>query len=239
MSTADEFAAELSAVEIHYGPRASIGPISAAVRPGAVLGLIGMNGSGKTSLLRALCALQPVDAGHVRVYGEPVVAGEPVPGLGAMIEEPRFYPWLSARENLVLAAGGRDAWRARIRDVIAAVGLTDAADVRVAEFSQGMRQRLGLARALLGDPRLLVLDEPTNGLDTSAMAQMRELIAGWASRGTAVVVTSHLMSEVEAVADDVLVLNAGELLLNVSMADVLDRWGSVSEMYQRTVMQPA
>jgi ABC-2 type transport system ATP-binding protein len=230
-------AVELSEVEIRYGPRASIGPVDAVVHPGRVLGLIGANGSGKTSILRAICGLQQAHAGQVRVFGRAVRAGVPVSGVGAMIEEPRFYPWLSALDNLLLAAGGRQPWVARIDALLDSVGLGQVRDTAVAEFSQGMRQRLGFARALLGDPRLLLLDEPTNGLDARGTVQIRGLLRAAVDQGMTLILTSHLLTEIEALADEVLVLNAGRQLHSGTTADAVERWGSVSAMYEDIVTQ--
>lgn len=227
----------MSQIEIHYGARATIGPVSASVRPGAVLGLIGTNGSGKTSIMRAVCALQRVDAGAIRVFGRPVQPGVPVAGVGAIIEEPRFYPWLSAIENLQLAAGGRAEWNRGLGSALEHVGLSEVARVAVAEFSQGMRQRLALARVLLGEPRLLVLDEPTNGLDAEGIAQLRNILGALVARDTAIVIASHLLSEIEAIANDVLVLSAGQVLVSSATSDIVGRWGSVSKMYERVVAQ--
>jgi ABC-2 type transport system ATP-binding protein len=230
-------AVELREVEIRYGPRASIGPVDAELHAGHVLGLIGANGSGKTSILRAICGLQQAHAGDVRVFGRVVRAGVPVAGVGAMIEEPRFYPWLSAVDNLLLAAGGRQAWVAGIDMVLDAVGLGDVRDTAVAEFSQGMRQRLGIGRALLGKPRLMVLDEPTNGLDARGTVEIRGLLRAAVDQGTTLILTSHLLTEIEALADDLLVLNAGRQLHAGPTTDAVDRWGSVSAMYEHIVTQ--
>ncbi|MGH2919329.1 MAG: ABC transporter ATP-binding protein [Solirubrobacteraceae bacterium] len=228
-------AAQLQDIEIRYGARVTIGPISAAVAPASVLGLIGPNGSGKTSIMRAMCGLQRLHAGEIRVLGTRVEPGVPVPGVGAMIEEPRFYPWLSAPENLLLAAGGRRAWSDRIASVLEQVGLADTVERPVGAFSQGMRQRLGVARALLGQPKLLVLDEPTNGLDAEGVIQMRTLLDAFVAAGTSVVLSSHMISEIQAVADQVLALVAGQMLASGTTADIVTRWGSVTEMYDHVV----
>jgi ABC-2 type transport system ATP-binding protein len=159
-------------------------------------------------------------AGEVEVLGERVARGSPPPleRVGALVEEPAFWRFLSGRRNLeyMARAGGSGAdTRARlgrVDDVLARVGLTDAADKRVKAYSQGMRQRLGIALALLGEPELLVLDEPTNGLDPSGMREVRELLRGLADAGTTVFVSSHLLAEVEAVCDRVGVMARGRLV---------------------------
>lgn len=226
---------EAREIEIHYGPRATVGPVSFDVRRGSVLGLIGPNGSGKTSIMRAMCALQRLDAGEIRVFGRAVRAGLPVRDVGAMIEEPRFYPWLSASENLQLAAGGRRSWVDEIPGALERVGLSSLGRTPVAEFSQGMRQRLGVARALLGRPQLLVLDEPTNGLDAAGIKEMRTLMGTFAAAGTAIVLSSHLVSEIQAAADEVLVLVAGQAVVSDTMSQIVARSGSLSSMYERVL----
>ncbi len=231
-------AVAVSEVEVSYGPRATIGPISFELEPGAVLGLIGGNGSGKTTVLRTLCALQTVSRGTVRVYGEPVSVGRPVRRVGAMIEEPRFYGWLSGRDNLLMAAGGRRDWAGRTDPTLDDVGLTEAAEVPVGEYSQGMRQRLGVARALLGDPRLLILDEPSNGMDAPSMRQIRGVLQRTVARGTALILTTHLIAEVEALAHRVCVMNAGSALCVAEVSKAVTEAGSLDTYYQRLLADP-
>ncbi len=229
-------ALSLDEAVISYGPRATIGPVSAEIGPGSVLGLVGTNGSGKTSLMRAICALEPVCGGRIAVFGEAVRVGQPVVGVGAMIEEPRFYPWLSGRENLLFAAAGRPEWSARIATMLERVALTSVSEVAVGEYSQGMRQRLGLARAMLGAPSMLVLDEPTNGLDPDGIRLMRELLGSLvADQQMTVVISSHLLSEIEQMSVELLALSAGRVLVSARTADVVAEWGSVGAMYDHAV----
>jgi ABC-2 type transport system ATP-binding protein len=235
MHSSGPIAVELRDVVITYGFRATIGPVSVCLPAGGVLGLMGANGSGKTSLMRAMCALQPVHGGCVEVLGRAVEPGGPVAGVGAMIEEPRFYPWLSARDNLQLAAGGRSDWQRRIPAVLESVELSAVEHVRVDEFSQGMRQRLGLARALLGEPRILVLDEPTNGLDVGGIALMRRLLASLVADGTTLVLSSHVLTEVQHLATVVLALRAGDVVAAGHTSELVATWGSLDEMYAETV----
>jgi ABC-type multidrug transport system ATPase subunit len=235
MQSSDPIALELREVVIRYGFRATIGPVSVCLPAGGVLGLMGANGSGKTSLMRAICALQPVHAGRVEALGRAVEPGVPVAGIGAMIEEPRFYPWLSARDNLQLAAGGRRDWQQRIPTALETVELSHVANVRVDQFSQGMRQRLGLARARLGEPRILVLDEPTNGLDVGGIALMRRLLASLVADGTTLVLSSHVLSEVQHLATVVLALRAGDVVASGHTSELVATWGSLEEMYAETV----
>ncbi len=190
------------------------------VGSGELYGFLGPNGAGKTTTIRMALGLIMPTAGEVEVLGERVRRGSPPPleRVGALVEEPAFWRFLSGRRNLeyMARAGGSGAdTRARlgrVDDVLARVGLTDAADKRVKTYSQGMRQRLGIALALLGEPELLLLDEPTNGLDPSGMREVRELLRGLADAGTTVFVSSHLLAEVEAVCDRVGVMARGRLV---------------------------
>ncbi|MDX6731279.1 MAG: type transport system ATP-binding protein [Baekduia sp.] len=187
---------------------------------GELYGFLGPNGAGKTTTIRMALGLIMPTAGEVEVLGERVARGSPPPleRVGALVEEPAFWRFLSGRRNLeymARAGGSRADTRARlgrVDDVLARVGLTDAADKRVKAYSQGMRQRLGIALALLGEPELLLLDEPTNGLDPSGMREVRELLRGLADAGTTVFVSSHLLAEVEAVCDRVGVMARGRLV---------------------------
>jgi ABC-2 type transport system ATP-binding protein len=187
---------------------------------GELYGFLGPNGAGKTTTIRMALGLILPTAGEVEVLGERVGPGSPPPleRVGALVEEPAFWRFLSGRRNLeyMARAGGSGpdtrARLGRVDDVLARVGLTDAADKRVKAYSQGMRQRLGIALALLGEPELLVLDEPTNGLDPSGMREVRELLRGLADGGTTVFVSSHLLAEVEAVCDRVGVMARGRLV---------------------------
>ncbi|MDP8908982.1 MAG: ATP-binding cassette domain-containing protein [Chloroflexota bacterium] len=210
---------------------AVVGPVSLTIAAGGVFGLVGANGAGKTTLLRLLCGLTAATSGTVEVWGQPVVAGRRPPSLGGVIEEPRFYPWLTARENLAAAAAGRASWVERINGRLEQVDLLDRAEEVVAGFSQGMRQRLGLARALLGDPRLLVLDEPTNGLDPHGIRWMRSLITSFGEQGKSVIVSSHLLHEVQQVCDDVAVIAGGRVLASGSVASVTADASSLEDLY--------
>lgn len=196
-----------------------VGPVSLEVAPGTVVGLVGSNGSGKTTLLKLVCGLLACQSGTVRVGGELVRPGVPPPGLGAVIEEPPFYEFTTATENLRLAAAGRIDREARIDECLDRVELSAHALQKVGEFSQGMRQRLGLARALLGQPSLLVLDEPANGLDPRGIRWLRELVLARARDGVTVLVSSHMLGEISRVADTALLLRAGSV---VAVADAAD-----------------
>ena len=192
-----------------------------------MFGFLGPNGSGKTTTIRMLLGLIAPSGGSCRLLDRPVPdhVGDALPHVGALIEGPAFYPWLSGRRNLArIDAAGPDGQRrtrrARIDDALARVGLTVAADKKYRAYSLGMRQRLGLAAALLRPRRLLVLDEPTNGMDPQGTREIRHLIREVAGDGSTVFLSSHLLSEVEQVCTHVAVMSLGRLLAQGTMRDV-------------------
>ena len=202
-----------------FGDVRAIDGLDLRVDAGEVHGLVGPNGAGKTTVLRIVFGLVAPDAGTVTVLDTDVAeAGEgSADGVGGFVEEPRFYPYLTARRNLELMAdldGGGDE---RIDDVLANVRLDDRADRKVGGFSSGMRQRLGLAASLLRSPRLLLLDEPTVGLDPSGARDMLAIVQALAADGVTVVVSSHNMSELEGVCDGVTVMREGRAVWHGSM----------------------
>jgi len=188
------------------------------VAPGQVFGFLGPNGAGKTTTMRILLGLVRPSAGRAWVNGRQVPDPGGLAGVGAMIEEPAFYPWLTGRRNLeILALSGpplpaRPGVPDRVTEVLGQVGLGAAAGRKVKGYSQGMRQRLGLAGALLREPSLLLLDEPANGMDPAGIAEFRTLLRALAGGGTTVFLSSHLLAEVEQVCDQVAVLRAGRLV---------------------------
>jgi ABC-2 type transport system ATP-binding protein len=197
--------------------------------PGQVVGLLGPNGAGKTTTMRMLVGLIRPDAGSVRVLGQQVSAGSPVlRNVGALIEGPGFLPHLTGRENLdaYWAATGRPAHEADLDAALAVADLGGAVDKPVRSYSQGMRQRLGIAQAMLGMPDLLLLDEPTNGLDPPQIRAMREVLTRYAATGRTVVVSSHLLSEVEQTCSHVVVMHRGRVVLEGAVADLVQSSGS-------------
>ncbi|MDQ2795916.1 MAG: ATP-binding cassette domain-containing protein, partial [Actinomycetota bacterium] len=199
------------------------------VERGQVVGLLGPNGAGKTTTLRVLVGLIRPTSGTIHVFGQPVTAGAPVLArIGAFIEGPGFLPHLSGRENLRLywAASGLPAADADFETALDIAGLGASVDRRVKTYSHGMSQRLGIAQAMLGLPEVLVLDEPTNGLDPPQIAEMREVLQRYAASGRTVVVSSHLLAEVEQTCTHVVVMHKGRIVAAGSVADVAGTDGS-------------
>ena len=187
--------------------------ISFRAEPGQVVGLLGPNGAGKTTAIRMLVGLIRPDSGQIFVHGEPVHAGADVlASVGSFIEGPGFLPHLTGRQNLdaYWQATGRPAEEAHLDEALAIAGLGTALDRKVRGYSHGMRQRLGIAQAMLGLPSLLVLDEPTNGLDPPQIKAMREVLADYAAAGRTVVISSHLLGEVEQTCSHVVVMDKGK-----------------------------
>jgi ABC-2 type transport system ATP-binding protein len=222
-----------------YRSQTAVDAVDLAVPRGAVYGFLGPNGSGKTTTIRVLLGLSGATAGTVEVLGRPMPRDlrTVLPQVGALVEGPAFYPFLSGAANLRrLDAADRDAPRrtreARIASALERVGLTNAAGKRVRAYSLGMKQRLGLASALLGPRSLLVLDEPTNGLDPQGTREVRHLIRSLAADGTTVFVSSHLLAEVEQMCTHVGVMSAGKLVAQATL-DELSSTGS-STIHVRT-----
>ncbi|HET7386283.1 MAG TPA: ATP-binding cassette domain-containing protein [Nocardioidaceae bacterium] len=203
-----------------YGARLAVDRVDMTVRRGEVYGFLGPNGAGKTTTLRMMLGLVRPTRGSARVLGRP--AGDPAvtARTGALIEGPGFFPYLSGRENLRVMARYRGLGRDAVEEALARVALTDRGDDRFKGYSLGMKQRLGVASALMGDPELIVLDEPTNGLDPAGMADMRRLIVELASGGQTVVLSSHLLAEVQDICDRVGVIAGGHLLSESTVGEL-------------------
>ncbi|MEO3924589.1 ABC transporter ATP-binding protein [Micromonosporaceae bacterium B7E4] len=203
-----------------YGDLVAVDSLDLTVRSGEVYGFLGPNGAGKTSTLRMLLGLVRPTAGTVRLFGRPPGAPGQLDRVGALIEGPACYPYLSGWDNLRVLARLTGTPPIRIRTVLELVDLADRAGDRYAGYSLGMKQRLGVAAALLKDPRLLILDEPTNGLDPAGMADMRALIRRLAEAGCTVLLSSHLLGEVQQVCDRVGVISRGRLVAESTVAEL-------------------
>jgi ABC-2 type transport system ATP-binding protein len=205
--------------------------LSFRVEPGQVLGLLGPNGAGKTTTLRMLMGLITPTAGHIRVFGHRVAPGAPVLSrIGSFVEGSGFLPHLSGEANLKLywAATGRPSEKAHFSEALEIAGLGDAVHRKVRTYSQGMRQRLAIAQAMLGLPDLMVLDEPTNGLDPPQIHQMREVLQRYAATGRTVLVSSHLLAEVEQTCTHVVVMHRGSLVASGEVGDIAAAGGEAT-----------
>jgi ABC-2 type transport system ATP-binding protein len=208
-----------------YGDLIAVDAIDLRVRAGDVYGLLGPNGAGKTTFMRMLFGLVRPDRGTIEIEGVPV---QPLPvralgGVAGFVETPRFYPYLSGRKNLELLAKLDGGGQGRINEVLDVVGLTGRAGSKVREYSYGMVQRLGVAASLMREPRLLVLDEPTNGLDPAGIRDMRALIQRLADSGLTVLLSSHHMDEVDEMCTRVAIMRRGQLAFDGSMSELRDR----------------
>lgn len=206
-----------------YGPRCAVDGLSIAVEEGEVFGLLGPNGAGKTTLFRLLLGLVKPTAGSATLFGRPAPpAPDVLSQVGAMVEEPAFYGWMNSRAQLQNSAmtGGLRLRRTQVSALLESVGLDDSDDRPVKRFSQGMRQRLGLARAIMRAPRLLILDEPANGLDPAGIVWLRSFLREQAASGVTVLVSSHQLGEVERVCDRVAIMDRGRVVEVGRTADV-------------------
>lgn len=208
-----------------YGDVLAVENLDLVVRRGEVYGFLGPNGAGKTTTLRMLLGLVRPTAGTARVLGAEPGSPQCLKGLGALVESPAFYPYLSGRDNLRVMARYSGVGRERVEEALRTVGLAERAKDKFKKYSLGMKQRLGVAAALLKDPELLILDEPTNGLDPRGMADMRELIKRLGRGERTVLLSSHLLGEVEQVCDRVGVIRGGRLVAEGTVAELRERTG--------------
>jgi ABC-2 type transport system ATP-binding protein len=206
-----------------FGERAAVADLDLEVPRGSAFGFLGHNGAGKTTMIRMLLGLTTADSGTMLISGRPVPAERAtvLARVGAIVEEPHFHKHLTGRENLqvVAAARGPEA-RKRIGGALARVGMTDRADDRVKTYSQGMRQRLGVARCLLADPELLILDEPTNGLDPAGILEFRQFVRELVAEGRTVFLSSHLLDEVEKICDAAAIVDNGRIVTQGPVSEI-------------------
>jgi ABC-2 type transport system ATP-binding protein len=219
----ERWAVETHGLTKRFGDNVAVNDVELLIPRGCAFGYLGPNGAGKTTLIRVLLGLTHADAGSMFLLGEPVPSrrAEALARVGAIVDEPRFHPHLTGRENLRILAAARDATAAaRIEPALERVGILHRQHDKVAKYSMGMRQRLGVAACLIGDPQLLILDEPMNGLDPAGMQDMRELISSLVAEGRTVVLSSHLLDEIERTCDAVAIVDRG----------VVVRQGPISEL---------
>ena len=221
-----DFVIDTHALTRRYGEAiVAVDSLDLRVRRGEVYGFLGPNGAGKTTTLRMLLGLVRPTSGSATVLGEPPGAPAALRRIGAMVEAPAFYPYLSGRDNLRVLARRGGVPEDRIARVLAQVDLGAHAGDRATTYSMGMKQRLGVAAALLKDPEVLILDEPTNGLDPAGMAEMRDFIRSLAQGGRTVLLSSHLMGEVEQMSDRVGVIREGSLVAEGTVDELRGRTG--------------
>lgn len=219
-STNSDLVVQTRGLTKRYGERLAVDTVSMTVRRGEVYGFLGPNGAGKTTTLRMILGLIRPTAGSASVLGRPGGSQEVTERVGALIEGPGFFPYLSGRDNLRVMARYRGLPESTVDDALVRVDLADRGDDRFKSYSLGMKQRLGVASALMGDPELIVLDEPTNGLDPAGMQDMRSLVVSLARGGQTVVLSSHLLAEVQEICDRVGVIDDGRLLRESTVADL-------------------
>jgi ABC-2 type transport system ATP-binding protein len=201
-------------------PITAVGGVELNVRRGEIYGFLGPNGAGKTTTLRMLVGLIRPTSGSVTVFGRPAGTSAGLARIGSLIEGPGFYPYLSGRDNLRLVARYADVPGDRVEPALDQVDLAGRARDKFATYSLGMKQRLGVAATLLKDPELVILDEPTNGLDPAGMRDMRKLISGLGRQGRTVILSSHLLAEVQQVCDRVAVIDRGRLIAENSVDEL-------------------
>ena len=206
-----------------FGERVAVDGVDLHIPRGVAFGYLGPNGAGKTTLIRMLLGLTSATAGTMRILGRDVPAerADALARVGAIVEEPRFHGYLTGRENLEIVAAAREREsHERIDGALARTGLADRADEKVREYSLGMRQRLGVARSLLADPELLLLDEPTNGLDPAGILEFRGMVRTLVEEGRTVVLSSHLLGEVEKICDRVAIVDHGRVVAQGAIEDI-------------------
>lgn len=215
---------QIDQLKKHFGQVKAVDGVSLVVKRGQIYGFLGPNGSGKTTTISMILGLLHPTAGSVTLFGESVSPSYTLPlqRVGALVGTPSLVPYLTARQNLELLARLRpDLPLGRIDEILEITNLQEAANRRVGQFSTGMKQRLGIAMALLHEPELLILDEPTNGMDPSGMREIRVLLGQLAENGATVFISSHLLYEVEQICDRVAVLKTGKVVAEGNVQDLL------------------
>jgi ABC-2 type transport system ATP-binding protein len=226
----DGYAVATKGLKKAYGHTVALVGLDLAVPTGVVYGFLGPNGAGKTTTIRCLLGLIHPDAGSMTLLGRPYTARDRhrLFDVGALIESPSFYPYLSGRDNLkVIASTGPEPAKGRVEEVLSVMGLADRAGDSVETYSLGMRQRLGIAAALLHDPKLLILDEPANGLDPAGIHSLRAQLRYLADAGRTILVSSHILPEVQQLADVVGIIDRGHLVHQGSLDELLRASGGV------------
>ncbi|HVB91378.1 MAG TPA: ABC transporter ATP-binding protein [Acidimicrobiales bacterium] len=223
-ATESQWAVETHGLTKRFGENVAVNGVELLIPRGCAFGYLGPNGAGKTTLIRVLLGLTQADAGTMSLlgYSVPRHRAAALARVGAIVDEPRFHGHLTGRQNLRLLAAARErAARDRIDPSLERVGILHRADDRISTYSMGMRQRLGVAACLIGDPQLLILDEPMNGLDPAGMQDMREMILSLVAEGRTVVLSSHLLDEVERTCDAVAIVDRGNVIRQGPISELL------------------
>ncbi|WP_433303195.1 ABC transporter ATP-binding protein [Actinoplanes sp. CA-030573] len=225
---------ELHELTKRYGDRVAVDGLSFQVRPGVVTGFLGPNGSGKSTTMRMILGLDAPSRGEALIDGVHYRdLARPLRAVGALLDAGAFHPGRSARAHLAALAASNDLPGSRVEQVLRTVGLSEAASRRAGTYSLGMRQRLGVAAALLGDPGVLLLDEPVNGLDPEGIRWIRDLLRGLAAEGRTVFVSSHLIAEMAQTADRLVVIGRGRLLAETTVAELAAGHESLEDAFFR------
>jgi ABC-2 type transport system ATP-binding protein len=223
---------EIRSLTKRYGRTAAVNELSFDVLPGQVTGFLGANGSGKSTTMRMVMGLDSPDAGYARIGGRAYRDLRwPLREVGALLDARAFHPGRSASNHLAALAASNNIPRARVSEVLGIVGLDGVAGRRAGKYSLGMAQRLGIATALLGDPAVLLLDEPVNGLDPEGIRWIRNLLTSLAAEGRTVLLSSHLISEMAVTAERLVVIGRGRLLARTTVAELTARAPSLEEAY--------
>ncbi len=223
---------EVRGLTKRYGATLAVDGLSFDVQPGVVTGFLGPNGSGKSTTMRMILGQDVPDAGRAMIGGRPYASLRwPLREVGAVLDAKAFHPGRSARAHLTALAASNAIPRRRVGEVLAQVGLASVASRRAGTFSLGMAQRLGIAAALLGDPGVLLLDEPVNGLDPDGVRWIRNLLKSLAASGAAVLVSSHLISEMALTADRLIVIGRGRLLADTTVTELTARGHSLEDAF--------
>jgi ABC-2 type transport system ATP-binding protein len=223
-----------------FGSVRAVDDLSFGVEPGSVTGFLGPNGAGKTTTLRMLLGLVAPDTGTATINGRPYAGlPEPLHQVGAVLEASGFHPGRTARSHLRIQALAAGVDASRVDDVLDLVQLAGAADRRVGGFSLGMRQRLGLATALLADPEILILDEPANGLDPEGVRWLRGLLRGFAAEGGTVLISSHMLAEAALTVDSVVIIDRGRLVTQAPLAELTSAHGDLEDAFLQLTGHPS
>lgn len=223
---------EITKVSKQYGSKTAVDEVSFTAKPGRVTGFLGPNGAGKSSTLRILLGLDRATSGTALIDDEPYASiRHPLRTVGAMLDGASAVPERRGLDHLRWIAQSNRIPMQRIGEVLETVGLTDAAKIRVRKYSLGMKQRLGLAAALLGEPRILVLDEPVNGLDPEGIRTIRTFLRRYADQGNTVLLSSHLMGETAETVDDIVIINKGRIIANGTLEEITEGHASLEDAF--------